>query len=114
MDAGITPHDVRRTGLDAATGDAARAACARGRRLKLVASARRDEDGALRCVVEPRELPASHLLAGLDGTGNALILQTDLLDRIAICQLAGSLTQTAYALLTDIISLSRNRGPLSM
>src|SRR5688572_4533577 len=45
MDARITPHDVRRTGLDAGTGAAARTALERGRRLKLVASARRDADG---------------------------------------------------------------------
>jgi homoserine dehydrogenase len=111
MDARITPHDVRRTGIDATTGQAARAARARGQRLKLIASARRDHHGALECVVAPRELPAGHLLAGLDGSANALILETDLLDRIAICQLAGSLTQTAYALLADIISISRSHGP---
>jgi homoserine dehydrogenase len=111
MDARITPHDVRRQGLDAGTADAARAAHSRGRRLKLVASARRDGDGRLVCAVEPRELPADHLLAGLDGGANALILETDLLDRFAICQLAGSLTQTAYALLSDIISVSRTHGP---
>ena len=58
--------------------------------------------------MEPRELPADHLLAGLDGTANALILETDLLDRMAICQLSGSLTQTAYSLLTDIIAIARS------
>lgn len=107
MGAGITPHDVRRRGLDASTGDAARTALTRNNRLKLVASAGRGPDGTT-SFVEPRELPADHLLAGLDGSANALILQTDLLDRIAICQLAGSLTQTAYALLTDIVSVVRS------
>ena len=105
----ITPHDVRRRGLDRGTAQAARAALANGRRLKLVASARRDASGAITCVVEPRELPREHLLAGLGGSANALILETDLLDRIAICQLSGNLTQTAYALLTDIVSLTRPR-----
>ena len=108
MDARITPHDVHRRGLDATTGDAARAAMARGRRLKLVASARREAGGAVSCRVEPRELPATHLLAGLAGNANALILETDLLDRIAICQLGSSLTQTAYALLSDVVTLSRD------
>jgi homoserine dehydrogenase len=107
MGARITPHDVRRRGLDAGTGDAARAARASGQRLKLVASARRDSAGHLACVVEPRVLPADHLLAGLAGPANALILETDLLDRVAITQLSGSLTQTAYGLLTDIISVAR-------
>lgn len=104
----VTPHDVRRKGLDASTGDAARAALADGRRLKLVASARRSASGGLELSVEPRALPADHLLAGLAGNANALILETDLLDRIAITQLSGSLTQTAYGLLTDIIAIARS------
>jgi homoserine dehydrogenase len=107
MDARITPHDVRRTGLGAGTGEAVRAALERGRRLKLVASARRDAGGRLACTVEPRELPRDHLLASLDGGANALILETDLLDRIAVCQMAGSLTQTAYGLLSDIVTIAR-------
>ncbi|HVL65847.1 MAG TPA: hypothetical protein VM364_01165 [Vicinamibacterales bacterium] len=107
MEAGITPHDVRRRGLGPATADAARAALSRGRRLKLVASAERTPQG-LACAVEPRELPRDHLLATLDGGANALILRTDLLDGVAICQLAGSLTQTAYALLSDILALARD------
>ena len=108
MGARITPHDVTRTGISEQTGRRAREALARGRRVKLVASARRARDGSLSARVEPRELPAGDLLAGLDGSANALILETDLLDRFAICQLSGSLTQTAYALLTDLVSIARS------
>jgi homoserine dehydrogenase len=109
MGARITPHHVARRGIDAATGAAARAALTDGRRLKLVAAARRDVSGALSCTVEPRALPSDHLLAGLDGRSNALILETDVLDRIAICQLGSSLTQTAYALLADIVAIAGSR-----
>jgi homoserine dehydrogenase len=63
-------------------------------------------------VVEPKELPATHLLASLEGNANALILETDLLDRMAICQMAGSLTQTAYGLLADIVAIARERSAL--
>ena len=49
------------------------------------------------------ELPRDDLLAGLRGMANALVLQTDLLGDIAIYQLGGSLTQTAYALLSDLM-----------
>ena len=68
LDAGITPHGVRRTGIGA--GDAARAreASSRGRRLKLVASASRTNGGVL-AAVEPVELQDEDLLAGLDGKG---------------------------------------------
>jgi homoserine dehydrogenase len=85
----------------------AREARTRGQRLKLVASARRDAGGHVVARVEPRELPEDHLLAGLAGDANALVLETDLLNRVAICQLSGSLTQTAYALLSDLITVSR-------
>ncbi|MEO5897573.1 MAG: homoserine dehydrogenase [Vicinamibacterales bacterium] len=111
MGARITPHEVARTGISEATGDLARSARARGRRIKLVASAHRSPDGTLSPRVGPRELPGDHLLAGLDGDANALILETDLLGRIAICQLSSGLTQTAYALLTDLISIARNHRP---
>ena len=111
MGAGITPHDVSRRGIDAATAEQARQALSNGGRLKLVASAHRDGAGALTCDVRPRELPADHLLAGLAGHANALILETDLLDRIAITQLSSSLTQTAYALLSDIVAIARSTEP---
>jgi homoserine dehydrogenase len=107
MDARITPHDVERTGIGAATAGAARTALARGHRLKLVARAARRADGTVEATVAPRELPATELLATLAGDANALILHTDLLNGVAICQLSGNLTQTAYALLTDIISIAR-------
>ena len=111
MNARVTPLDVDRRGIDVGAGEQARRALASGRRLKLVASAHRDPDGALRCAVQPRELPGDHLLAGLAGHANALILETDLLERIAICQLSSSLTQTAYALLADLITIARTPDP---
>jgi homoserine dehydrogenase len=107
MDARITPHDVERTGLDATTATRARQALAQGRRLKLVASAARRPDGTIAAAVAPRELPSGHLLATLAGDANALVLHTDLLNGVAICQLSGNLTQTAYALLSDIVSIAR-------
>jgi homoserine dehydrogenase len=104
----MSPRAVTRTGISAAMGDRARAAKANGQRLKLVASARRDDAGRVVSEVAPRELPANHLLAGLAANANALILETDLLNRVAITQLSSSLTQTAYALLSDLISIARH------
>jgi homoserine dehydrogenase len=103
MDAGITPQDVRRTGIGPSIAARASAARLRGHRLRLVASARRGDVP----VVEPMELPERDLLGGLEGTANALVLQTDLLDEIAICQLGNGLTHTAYALLSDLITVRR-------
>jgi homoserine dehydrogenase len=114
MDGRITPRDVARTGIGMESGAAARRAKAQGRRLRLVASAQRRGDGGIDAVVTPTELPATDLLAGLRGQANALVLRTDLLGEIAICQMDGGLTQTAYALLSDVITIRRRQpAPLA-
>ena len=105
LDGRITPHDVDRIGIGPDTASWAREAKARGGRVRLVASARRGS----RPVVQPVELPQEDLLAGLRGMANALVLDTDTLGRVVICQLDGGLTHTAYALLSDLITI-RKRG----
>lgn len=112
MHARMTPHDVRRTGIGPATADAARAARAAGRRLKLVAEARRREDGGVDAAVRLVELPETDLLAGLHGQANALIFETDMLGELAVVQLDGDLTQTAYALLSDLVTVRRRHAAL--
>jgi homoserine dehydrogenase len=110
LDADLTPPDVDRTGIG--TESAAQAVRARqnGRRLRLVAAASRTADGRGSASVRPQELPGDDLLAQLRGKSNALILQTDLLGDIAITQLGGDLTMTAYALLSDLVTLRRRAG----
>jgi homoserine dehydrogenase len=103
LDARITPHDVLRSGISPTDAARVRAAPMQGKRIKLVASASR---GA-RPRVELTELPDDDLLAGLRGMANALVLETDTLGSIAITQLDGGLTQTAYALLSDVIAIRR-------
>ena len=106
LNAEMSPLAVHRTGITERDAARAREARARGQRLKLVASAARDRAGRVSASVEPMALPASDLLAGLDGKANALILHTDLLGEIAMCQLEGNLTQTAYALLSDLVTIA--------
>jgi homoserine dehydrogenase len=104
LDARMTPQKVERTGIGHLTGAAVRAAVARGNRLKLVARGeRRGGDVVVRVGVE--ELPASHLFATLAGQQNAMQLETDLLGSFAIAQLGGGLTQTAYALVSDLVGV---------
>ncbi|HEY3383025.1 MAG TPA: hypothetical protein VGK32_14730 [Vicinamibacterales bacterium] len=107
MGGALTPQRVERTGIGGLTGADVRAAVARGRRLKLVASAER-RGGEVRARVAPEELPADDLLATLRDQQNALLLDTDLLGRFAIVQLGGGLTQTAYALVSDLVA-ARNQ-----
>jgi homoserine dehydrogenase len=110
MRARMTPQAVDREGIGPSTARVAMAAKARGSRVRLIASAERTPGGVV-SAVRPVELPEGDLLAGLRGMANALVLQTDLLGDIAICQLSGSLTQTAYALLTDLVTIRRRQRP---
>jgi homoserine dehydrogenase len=109
LDAGRSPRDVAREGLGPETAARARAARAAGRRLKLVASARAAEPRAdVRVVLE--ELAADDPLANLDGQSNALELDTWPTGRIVITQRDGGLEKTAYALVSDLVTLARRRG----
>lgn len=105
----ITPHDVRRTGIDPRCGERAADAKRRGARLRLVASARRGEPP----IVQPLEVPETDPLAALRGMANALFLETDLLGELAIFQMDGSLTQTAYGLLSDLVTVRRRAAPVA-
>ena len=106
LGAHTTPQQVERTGIGHLTGAAVRAAVARGNRLKLVARGeRRGAEVIVRVGVE--ELPAGHLFATLGGQQNALQIETDLLGSFAIAQLGGGLTQTAYALVTDLVAVAQ-------
>jgi len=110
MRARMTPQAVEREGIGPSTARAAMSARSRGARLRLVASAKSTPAGVVTSV-RPVELPETDLLAGMRGMANALVLQTDLLGEIAICQLSGSLTQTAYALLSDLLTIRRKQQP---
>lgn len=106
MNARLTPHAVARTGIGRLTGQDVRAAAAQGRRIKLVSRAE-CRDGEVRASVAPEEVPEHDLLATLRDQQNALILQTDLLGDFSIVQLGGGLTQTAYALVSDLVAVRR-------
>jgi homoserine dehydrogenase len=112
LDAGITPHQVRREGVDPAAGPRARAALTRGQRLKLVASASRSGN-TVDAAVELRELDASDPLAILDGEANALEIDTWPAGRIVITQRDNGLEKTAYALLADLITVIKRQQRLS-
>ena len=113
MGGALTPVEVDRTGIGQLTPADLRAARTRGGRIKLVASAR-TIDGRVAARVAPEELPATDLLARLSGMANAIIFETDLLGEVAVTQEHGGLTQTAYALVTDLVAVRRRlRAPHS-
>jgi homoserine dehydrogenase len=102
----ITPHQVQRTGISALSAAEIREAAGRNKRIRLVASASR-QTGQLIARVEPEMLDANDPLAGLDELDNALYLDTDLLGELGIVQRSSGLTQTAYALLSDLARIAQ-------
>ena len=102
----ITPHQVSRTGIRDVTGLDVREALGRNKRIRLVASASR-QAGKIKARVEPELLDHLDPLAGMVDLNNALYLTTDLLGEIGIVQRGGDLTQTAYALLSDLSRISQ-------
>ena len=106
MDADLTPQAIERDAVGPLTADAVRTAMSEGHRLRIVASAVRRGRG-VDAVVRLTALDSHELLATLPSTANALILTTDLLGDVVVCQMAGDVTQTAYGLLSDLITLRR-------
>jgi homoserine dehydrogenase len=106
LDARITPAGVNREGLTPSCGDRARAAVRAGKRLKLVGAAWRD-GARVQARVSLEELPANDPLAILDDQANALEINSTPLGRVVITQRDGGLEKTAYALLTDLVTIRR-------
>ncbi|OFW36983.1 MAG: hypothetical protein A3J29_22030 [Acidobacteria bacterium RIFCSPLOWO2_12_FULL_67_14b] len=106
MGSAMTPHHVARTGITGVDGLDVRDALGRGKRVRLVASASR-HGGKVKARVEPEVLDRSDPLYSLDELDNALYLSTDLLGQVGIVQRSSGLTQTAYALLSDLARISQ-------
>jgi homoserine dehydrogenase len=105
----VTPHTIERSGIRSVTREHVEDAARQGKRLRLVARAERRE-GVPVGHVGVEELDVADPLAGLTGQQNMLVLKTDLLGDIGIHQLGGGLTQTAYALLGDLVTVARTVG----
>lgn len=71
-------------------------------RYKLIAEARPD-GGA----VSPQRLPMSDPLASVDGSSNAITLDTDLLGKVTLIGAGAGQLETGYALLSDLMAIQR-------
>jgi len=109
LDARTNPGDVEREGIGPSTAERARRALAEGRRLKLVATGRRVAEGT-EVRVRLEELAPDDPLAIVHGQANALEIDTWPAGRIVITQRDGGLEKTAYALLADLVTLTRRLG----
>ncbi len=101
---------VATTGITGITSDMAVAAAAQGQHWKLIGQAGRQPDGRVTASVAPRLLDADHPLAAIPGATNALMFDTDYLGQVTISGPGAGRTETAYALLSDIIAIDAHQG----
>lgn len=102
-------EQVRRHGITNVTKEQVMAAAERDRRIKLIASLRRDAaTGTLQASVTPIELPLSDPLARVDGVLNAITIETDTLPAVTIIGPGAGGMQTAQGLLADLIAITRS------
>jgi len=83
--------------------DVARA-LADGQAVRLVARAETSSSGTA-ITVRPERVPRSSVLGCVHGTSNVLIIDTDLMGEIAVVENDPGIGQTAYALLSDMMTI---------
>ena len=104
MGADLRPEDVRRTPIDAAAGEAARAAAAAGARVRPLIEITR-HDGRVHASFAPLVVEPLDPLYAVDGFSMGLVFDTDLAGRIAVQLHDPHVDQVAYAILTDLLEI---------
>jgi len=105
LDAEMTPEHVERESIAAITPDRVREAQARGRRIKVVCEAWR-EQGRVIGRVAAREIPLTDPFALVAGTGSILRLTTDIAGKIVVTEEEPDLSTTAYGVISDLYRLA--------
>lgn len=106
MGADITPDNVARESLAGLTRDDVAKVLSYGRRLRLIGEARRVEDGSIAAQVTLVPIRSQDPMYWISGTSSCLILETELAGTIEIVERDGVLTQTAYAIYADLLTIA--------
>ncbi|WP_376790001.1 homoserine dehydrogenase [Thermoflexus sp.] len=107
MEADLRPDQVERTGIRGIRPEDLAAAWREGRRIRLVCTAERDEDGAVRARVAPEAVPLEDLLAHVRGTSSVITMRTDTLKQLTLIEHEPEPAQTAFGILADLINVAR-------
>ncbi|MDO5562024.1 MAG: homoserine dehydrogenase [Synergistaceae bacterium] len=97
--------DVKRTGITDVTPEKIKESLAAGYRVKLIAGLEVTPLG-LYAYVQPKEIHISHPLASVEGATNAVTITTDNLGDVTLIGPGAGRTETAQALLTDVIAMA--------
>ena len=102
MDAGLTPSEVDRTGIENITVSDIKEAASRGRVIKLLCRGWR-KDGRVYASVKPVEVEMQDMLATIDSTTSVISITTDLMGKLSVIEHAPEIEQTAYGIFGDVI-----------
>ncbi|MBN1678163.1 MAG: hypothetical protein JW880_06450 [Candidatus Thermoplasmatota archaeon] len=102
MDAGMNPKMVDRLGIRGISLEEIREASAEGKKIKLVARAFR-EGSSIKLQVRPERVGPDSPMWAVDGTSSSLTMSTDLMGDITVVESSPALTQTAYAVFSDML-----------
>jgi len=105
MGASITPYEVERKGITGLTMDDIRKASASGKKLKLICRAWREAE-EVKASVKVEEIPALHHYVSVTGGGAVIRIETDLMGPVLMTQEDPSLYDTAYGVLSDLMTLT--------
>src|SRR5260221_14723878 len=104
-------NDVDRSGITHLTPADIESARSNGERWKLIARARRTEQGIV-ASVKPERLPVTDPLASVGGVMNAVTYEPDMLGPVTRVGPGAGRRETGYAILSDLLALAR-RGQRS-
>jgi len=102
MDADLKPGQVDRKGIRGLTRRQIDEAAGKGERLHLIATAERVEGNVRLSVAPVADGPESPYWS-VTGTSSALTIRTDLMGDLTIIEHGPSVSQTAYAILSDLL-----------
>ncbi|WP_322798771.1 homoserine dehydrogenase [Thermoflexus sp.] len=109
MEADLRPDQVERTGIRGIRPEDVADARREGRRIKLVCTAERTDDGNVRARVAPEAVSTEDLLAYVRGTSSVIALRTDTLKQLTLIEHEPEPAQTAFGLLADLLHVARGR-----
>jgi homoserine dehydrogenase len=106
MNADARPADVAREGIGQIRTEDLEFAARLGMAVRLISRGKRFGKH-VKLSVSPERVPQSSALGSVRGTSNVLVLETDLMGEIAIVENDPGIEQTAYALLSDLLTIRK-------
>ncbi len=106
LGADLPLEDVAMTGITGLDPSDLERAAARGRRIRLLGTLRRNGSGWM-ARVEPTPIRQSHPLAHVDGFDKGISYLTDTMDRVTLIGGSSSPTGAAAAIMRDILNIGR-------